>query len=68
MLFCMSLICIGCSEKKSESDNQVKTEQKKKGEVRKKEEISEKTEMVEDNQDTMSEPMDLLFIARYALP
>ena len=38
MLFCMSLICIGCSEKKSESDNQVKTEQKKKGEVRKKEE------------------------------
>ena len=58
MLFCMSLICIGCSEKKSESDNQVKTEQKKKGEVRKKEEKSEKTEMVEDNQDTMSEPME----------
>lgn len=30
MVLCMGLICIGCSEKKSESNNQVKTEQKKK--------------------------------------
>ena len=33
MILCMSLISMGCSEKKTESNNQVKTEQKKKAKV-----------------------------------
>lgn len=58
MTLCVSLISIGCSEKKNESNNQVKTEQKKKAKVRKKKKVSEKTESTEDNQDTMSEPSE----------
>lgn len=58
MILCMSLISMGCSEKKTESNNQVKTEQKKKAKVRKKKKVSEKTESTEDNQDTMSEPSE----------